>query len=168
MKRIALLFALFAVVPSFASPKALRHCQIPCGIYGDQARVAMILEDAATIEKGMKMIGELEAEGKDSNQLVRWVMNKDQHAAAIQETVASYWLAQRIKAPQETDGEAARLKYWKQLEQMHGLTVAAMKCKQTTDAVHVASIRKGIMAFSESYFSEEDMKHLRDHHEKGH
>lgn len=45
----ALFFAVFAVlaVPQFS----FAHCQVPCGIYDDHARVAAMLEDAATVEK---------------------------------------------------------------------------------------------------------------------
>jgi len=32
------------------------HCEIPCGIYGDEARFAAIAEDLTTIEKAMTQI----------------------------------------------------------------------------------------------------------------
>ena len=138
------------------------HCQVPCGIYGDRMRIDMLMEDCATIEKGMAQIREMESSSTmNSNQMVRWVVTKDEHAAKIQEQVASYWLAQRIKAP--TD-EAGREKYVKQLELMHGITVAAMKCKQTIDPANVEAIRKHAMAFSETYFSAEDLEHLHGEH----
>jgi nickel superoxide dismutase len=35
------------------------HCQIPCGIYDDHARVQAMLEDAITVEKSTKLIAEL-------------------------------------------------------------------------------------------------------------
>lgn len=141
------------------------HCQVPCGIYGDRMRIDMLMEDAATIEKGMNSIVELErSDQMNSNQMVRWVMNKDTHAAAIQETVASYWLAQRIKAPKDSSDAGARENYVKQLELMHGITVAAMKCKQTTDKAHVATMRKLALEFSGTYFSGDDLKHIREHH----
>lgn len=140
-----------------------RHCQIPCGIYGDKMRVDMIMEDAATIEKGMEMIRQLGKEGTNFNQIVRWTVNKDQHAQAIQSTVAAYWLAQRIKQP-KSQNDADWKKYRKQLELMHGITVAAMKCKQTTDTTHVAALRRHLMEFAQTYFSAEDLKHLQEHH----
>ncbi len=57
------------------------HCQIPCGIYDDEARFASISEHITTIEKSMKEIERLSAEAKPNmNQIVRWVNNKDQHA----------------------------------------------------------------------------------------
>jgi nickel superoxide dismutase len=137
------------------------HCQVPCGIYGDRMRIDMLMEDCATIEKGMAQIREMESSSTmNSNQMVRWVMTKDEHAAKIQEQVASYWLAQRIKAPADAAG---RDKYLKQLELMHGITVAAMKCKQTTDAANVEAIRKLAQDFSATYFSAEDLEHIRQH-----
>jgi len=149
------------LAPSGPAP----HCQVPCGIYGDRMRIDMLMEDAATIEKGMQSIAELEGSADHSpNQLVRWIMNKDEHAQAIQERTASYWLAQRIKAPKQSDDGKARAKYLRQLELMHGITVAAMKCKQTTDTAHVETLRKLALDFSATYFSSEDLGHIREHH----
>jgi len=174
MMRKTLLLALLpltaTLVPSSESSTpgepvagAAFHCQVPCGIYGDRMRIDMLMEDAATIEKGMKTIQELEAAGGAANQLVRWIMTKDQHAQSIQETVASYWLAQRIKAPKEGD-EAALARYHDQLALLHAITVSAMKCKQTTDPLHVQALRDQALVFSETYFSKEDVQHIREHH----
>lgn len=157
---------LTSLAPLGSPAPAPYHCQVPCGIYGDRMRVDMLMEDAATIEKGMGQITALEeAGGKPANQLVRWVVTKDEHAAKIQEQVASYWLAQRVKAPAEGDAEG-RAKYVRQLELMHGITVAAMKCKQTTDAAHVATLRRLALEFSGTYFSAEDLEHIRAHHDE--
>ena len=41
------------------APLVYSHCQIPCGIYDDPARLAMIAENITTIEKAMKSIEEL-------------------------------------------------------------------------------------------------------------
>lgn len=41
---------------------AFAHCEIPCGIYGDQARVDLIREHVTTIEKSMDMIEKLSKE----------------------------------------------------------------------------------------------------------
>lgn len=151
-----------STAPAVPTTSATPHCQVPCGVYGDQMRIQMLMEDATTIEKGMTSIQELEKQvSGNANQLVRWVMTKDEHAQKIQDTVAAYWLTQRIKAPKEAAG---REKYVQQLELMHGLTVAAMKCKQTTDVAHVAKLRELGGAFSETYFSAEDLEHLEGHH----
>ena len=146
--------------PDSAAP--LRHCQVPCGVYGDKMRIDMIMEDCATIAKGMAQIAELGAQAPvNYNQVVRWVTTKDEHATRIQDQVAAYWLTQRIKAPQD---EAGRAKYVRQLELMHGITVAAMKCKQTTDAAWVERIRRLTHEFAETYFSKEDLEHMKGHH----
>jgi nickel superoxide dismutase len=137
------------------------HCQVPCGIYGDKMRMDMLMEDAATIEKAMGQLDGLK--DLQMNQTVRWIMNKEEHAAKIQETVASYWLAQRIKAPKDASNTEAMAKYHGQLELLHGITVAAMKCKQTTDTANVAKMRDLAQKLSGTYFSPEDQKHLREH-----
>lgn len=151
-----------------ASPVAStgsRHCQIPCGIYGDKMRIDMIMEDTATVEKGMKQIKQLGAEKPvNYNQIVRWTVNKDEHATRIQENIADYWLAQRIKAPGEGAGDEAMETYSRQLALLHHVIVAAMKCKQTTDTAWPARLRETVMTFSGTYFSEEDLEHLKEHH----
>ena len=116
------------------------HCEIPCGIYGDDARFTSIFEDLTTIEKSMNQINTLSTEaGKNTNQLVRWVNNKENHADHIREVVAQYFLAQRIKAPADGDaeGEAA---YHKKLSLLHRMIQTAMKCKQTTDLANVKAL----------------------------
>lgn len=177
MKNLVLPLAALAAIGTFALPSAkpsmpvapvaatnpVFHCQVPCGIYGDQMRIAMLLEDAATIEKGMSMLQAMDLEeAPNKNQMVRWVMNKDEHAEQIQDTVSSYWLAQRIKTPAGGDADAMA-KYHHQLELLHRITVAAMKCKQTTDAANVATLRSLAKEFSETYFSKEDLEHLKEH-----
>lgn len=145
-------------------PEPVFHCQIPCGIYGDKMRIDMLMEDAATIEKGMAQIKALEDLGEvgNRNQMVRWVMNKDTHAQSIQDQVAGYWLAQRIKAPTDDSAEAKE-RYHHQLELMHAITVKAMKCKQTTDPANVADLRALALAFAETYFTKEDLEHIKGH-----
>ncbi len=78
----------------FSASNLLAHCQIPCGIYGDDGRFAQLKEDARTIEKSMKLIGELSAEENvNYNQIVRWVNNKEEHASKIIEKLLTiFWL----------------------------------------------------------------------------
>ena len=104
-------------------------------------------------------------ENPSKNQMVRWVVNKEQHAQNIQDTVAAYWLAQRVKAPKDASGAD---KYHAQLTSMHRITVAAMKCKQTTDKGHVDALRTAALEFSAGYFSAEDLEHINSHHKSGH
>jgi nickel superoxide dismutase len=121
------------------------HCEIPCGIYDDEARTQEIAEHITTIEKGMKMILELQKE-KDINynQLVRWIDNKEQHADAIQHIASQYFLTQRITF------DAAQ--YDKKLAALHQIIVYAMKCKQTVDQQMVEKLRGALATFEQLYF----------------
>jgi nickel superoxide dismutase len=67
--------ALSTVLISLVLSSALYpHCQIPCGIYDDPARLKMIAEHITTIEKSMTEINALSAApGPNANLLVRWV-----------------------------------------------------------------------------------------------
>jgi len=83
---------------SFFTVKASAHCEIPYGIYDDEMRIKMIKEHIVTIEKSMNQIMKIEKEKKhNSNQLVRWIMNKERHTDEIQEIVTQYFMTQRIK-----------------------------------------------------------------------
>lgn len=130
---------------------ARAHCEIPCGIYGDEMRVQMIAEDITTVEKSMKLVNELSAADKpDYNQLVRWVGNKEQHADRIQEIVTQYFMTQRVKPADAADGEATAA-YLKQLTLLHKMLIQAMKAKQGTDQAVVDELRKLLDEFSEAY-----------------
>lgn len=153
--------------------RAVVHCQVPCGIYGDHLRIEMLREHAATIEKAMGQIDELgSAKEPNWNQLVRWVQTKEEHAQAIQDQVSAYWLAQRVKEPEMNGARgreaAAVQRYVEQLVTLHRLTTAAMRCKQTTDVANVNTLRNEIGGFKASYFTEEDKKHLEEHGEHAH
>jgi nickel superoxide dismutase len=125
---------------------AAAHCEIPCGIYDDEARVAMLLEHVATIEKSMNQIITIEKEKEhNANQLVRWVMNKEKHADELQEIVSQYFMTQRIKLDTK--------EYDKKLALLHQMLVYAMKCKQTTDLAHTAKLTAVIKEFKELYFA---------------
>jgi len=147
--------ALAILIPS----TLLAHCQVPCGIYDDQMRIGMIEEHIITIEKAMVQIGELSMDGaKNYNQIVRWVTTKEEHAQAIQDIVAEYFLTQRIKPAPAGDDEAAA-EYVAKLEQLHRMLVFAMKCKQTTDADAPAKLLSATEAFSVLYFGEAHPHH---------
>ncbi len=112
---------------------AAAHCQIPCGIYDDAARVARMYEDAATIEKAMVQMQNLagKADPQSANQMARWITVKEEHASNIQTIVAEYFLAQKVK-PVAGDDEAYG-NYLAKLADHHLVMVAAMKAKQGTD-----------------------------------
>ncbi len=121
------------------------HCQIPCGIYDDYARVQSMLEDAATIEKSAKLIAELagKSTAQDHNQMVRWVMNKESHAQKIISTISDYFLTQRVK-PSQKD-------YVERLKKHHAVIVAAMKAKQNADIKYSKLLKKSILALLPYY-----------------
>ena len=128
------------------------HCEVPCGIYDDSVRVALIKEHITTIEKSMNSIIGLSKEATPNyNQLVRWVMNKEEHASKIQEIVSQYFLHQRIKLVDPSDKENYK-KYQERLELLHRMLVYAMKAKQSTDLANIENLRKTVTAFEESYF----------------
>jgi len=158
MKKISKLLttALFISVLSFSAFESKAHCEIPCGIYGDSVRIALIYEHIETVEKSMNMINELsEQENPDYNQLVRWVVNKEEHAKKIQDVVSQYFLHQRIK-PVEANNEEAYKKYQKQLEVLHHILVFAMKSKQSTDLGVIDTLRAKVHDFENLYFHSHD------------
>lgn len=133
----------FLVVANVAA-----HCEIPCGIYDDEMRINMLLEHIATIEKSMAQIIALEQENQaNSNQLVRWVLNKERHADDLQEIVSQYFLTQRLK-PDAKDKD-----YDRKLAILHQMLAYGMKCKQTTDLGNPAALRSLVGEFKELYFS---------------
>lgn len=128
-------------VPSFA----LAHCQIPCGIYDDDARVRAMMEDAVTVEKSVRMISELagKTDPQSVNQQVRWVMNKEKHAQNIISAISDYFLTQRVKPSQED--------YPERLAKHHAVILAAMKVKQGASQAPVKDLKKAIEAIAPYY-----------------
>jgi nickel superoxide dismutase len=150
---------------ALAAGTAGAHCEIPCGIYDDDARLAAIAEHIDTIEKSMDQIRILgAAEDVNYNQLVRWIGNKDDHAAKLQEIVTQYFMTQRIKP---TDSEQDRPVYVRQLTLLHGMLVEAMKAKQTTDDAHIAALRRLLGEFRAVYPAPvaTETTHAHDGHE---
>jgi nickel superoxide dismutase len=132
--------AVLTAVAGYASA----HCQVPCGIYDDPVRITLLEEHVTTIEKAMKSIVSLSAEKRpNSNQIARWVSNKEKHAEELTGIVTYYFMAQRVKP--------SNPKYVEQVTTLHQIIVQAMKAKQTTDLEHVAELRKLIAAFKKSY-----------------
>ena len=126
--------------------EAIGHCEIPCGIYDDAMRIKLIAEHIATIEKSMNMIKDLDqVEQKNTNQQVRWVMNKEDHANRLQEVVTQYFLTQRIKPDQKN--------YQDMLTQLHQMLIAAMKAKQTVDLANVTELNRLLKEFEKLYFA---------------
>ena len=123
------------------------HCQVPCGVYTDDLRFMQMLEDQTTIEKSSKLILELSSkdDGQSQNQLARWVATKESHASKIQKIIAEYFLTQRIKSTAKD--------YENLLKGAHSVMVAAMKCKQSTEASAANDLKTSILAFQKIYQS---------------
>ncbi len=122
------------------------HCQIPCGIYGDDERFTAMLEDVTTLRKSVAQIESLstaESSAANLNQLVRWIDNKEVHADKISDVVLKYFLQQRIKP----DAEA----YEAKLVALHKIVMLSMKVKQTVDTTQVDALEAAIREFHELY-----------------
>jgi hypothetical protein len=150
MNRSTTLAALAVAAALWQASPADAHCEIPCGIYGDDLRFSTILEDIQTIEKSMKKIAELSGDVGNINQLTRWVNNKEHHADRIREIVTQYFMTQRIKLPDESDA-AAVAAYRDKLALLHKMLVYAMKCKQTTELAHAKTLHDVTHQFKAAY-----------------
>lgn len=129
------------------------HCEVPCGIYGDQRRFEQMLEDHATISKAMTSIQELseKSDAQSVNQSVRWINTKETHATSVQHVIAQYFMTQRIK-PDAKD-------YAKKLTAAHAVMIAAMKCKQTVDPAAADTLREAVLDFYRAYEGKEPQFH---------
>ena len=149
MKKIVSLFIL-AVLWVVTAGTAYAHCQVPCGIYDDHARVMVMLEDAATTKKALTEMEKLSGKGdiQSQNQMVRWIVNKEKHAENIIATISDYFLTQRVKESQKD--------YEQRLIKHHRVITGAMKVKQTTDMKNVEELIKNIEALREYYPEHKD------------
>jgi len=132
---------------------ASAHCEIPCGIYGDEMRFDMIEENCQTVEKSMAKIIQLKMMDVKSDQLVRWVNNKEIHSNNIQNIITQYFMFQRVQ-PVMSDNDEDMEAYRNKLVLLHKILVQAMKCKQTTKISHVKKIRELLYSFKMVYFNE--------------
>lgn len=147
MLRLAL-FSL-CVSASLWSNVVFAHCEVPCGIYGDQRRFEEMLEDTETIMKAITQIQELSSkqDALSHNQLARWVATKETHATNIQHIMAQYFMTQRIKPD---SGE-----YVKKLTTAHAVMLTAMSSKQGVDAATAEKLKKSILDFYRAYEGKE-------------
>lgn len=148
---VVCLVGLTSAVLMTSPPVASAHCQVPCGIYDDAARIARLKEDAATIAKATKSINELagKADAQSLNQATRWIMTKEDHASSIIEIVSEYFLTQKVKpVAKGAEGYDA---YLASLADHHAVMVAAMKTKQNTDPAVVADLDKAIEVLAAHY-----------------
>ena len=132
------------MIVGFSSP-AFSHCQVPCGIFDDHARVHQMLEDSVTVIKAASMMAELagKTDAQSVNQMTRWVMNKETHAQKIIETISDYYLTQRVKTDQAD--------YIERLKTHHAVMLAAMKAKQSADKSYGLALQKAIQDLEKYY-----------------
>lgn len=144
---VAVLLAAGAAAATFvnqAVPKAQAHCQVPCGIFDEEARIKALYEDATTIEKSMRLMNELagKADAQSQQQFVRWTITKEEHASRMITVTSEYFLAQKLKpVAKDAPGYGS---YLAKLALHHDLIITAMKAKQTTDAAAVKKLRDAI------------------------
>lgn len=145
---------LFIFIPFQAlafSSSALAHCQIPCGIYDDEAKIKELHQHVSTIEKASLKIRELSTkkDALSTNQLVRWTLNKEHHADKIIQEVSNYFLAQRLKETGRKDKNYQV--YLSSLTAYHSLIRSAMKAKQATSKESVQELHKSLISVESSY-----------------
>ena len=148
MKRLHAFLTFVVMFTAFLllNPSLTRaHCQIPCGIYDDFARIQAMLEDVATVEKSARELAELagKTDAQSQNQLVRWVMNKEKYAEKIIWMISDYFLTQRIKPDQKN--------YEEKLKKHHAVMLAAMKAKQNADVKFAMALKTSIEALAPYY-----------------
>ena len=144
------LLALVALYVFAAASPLLAHCEVPCGVYTDDARFVALEEDLKTIEKAMGQINELAGknDAQSANHLARWVATKEDHASKIQHVVTHYFMTQRLRVPEDGEGLKG---YTEKLVLLHKILRGAMKCKQTVDAAQVAQVRELLHEFEHAY-----------------
>ena len=151
MKRVIVL-GLATVVALAALPRgAGSHCQVPCGIYDDEARIARMAEDATTIGKVIDSINDLAGKGdaQSANQLTRWIVTKEAHATNIITIVSEYFLTQKVKPAESGSDDYAA--YLEKLADHHRVMRAAMKTKQSADPATALALSTTIDALAVHY-----------------
>ncbi len=152
MRKINLLIVSTLLILFSTINSAKAHCEIPCGIYGDSIRIKLFYEHISTIEKSINKIKALSENGtKNSHDIIRWVINKEEHAKKIQEIASQYFMHQRIKPANKSDKKAYQ-RYIKQLTLMHKIQIYAMKSKQSTNLDNIKKLRELVHSFEHVYF----------------
>ncbi|TNE45508.1 MAG: superoxide dismutase [Deltaproteobacteria bacterium] len=143
------------------------HCQIPCGIYDDHARIHGMYEDILTVRKAVRLIKALsnKKDAQSRNQAVRWIVNKEKHAEAIIRTISDYFLTQKIKAPKAKDAKATQAYYIK-LARHHAVMKAAMKVKQTVSGKAVDALKAAVDGIANYWPHKDKTKGKHHHHHK--
>jgi nickel superoxide dismutase len=152
MKRLVIFSFLAPAIFLLQLSTASAHCQVPCGIYADHARVHGMEEDAQTIAKATTQIQALsdKTDAQSINQRTRWITTKEAHASNIIKVVSEYFLTQKIKAASKGD-EKAWNSYIHHLVTAHHVMRAAMKTKQVVDGDAVANLKAKLATLGALY-----------------
>jgi len=151
---VAAATSLAALLTARAAPRAEMHCQVPCGIFDDQARVGAMAEDVKTIRKAMMQLASPPGSSlraypseQDLNQMTRWVITKEEHAEKIIRAVSDYFLTQKMaKMTQHKE-------YLQLLALHHAVMIAAMKTKQSADMKTVETLSHCVADLAKVYIS---------------
>ncbi len=162
MKKWLLTFAFLLALNPLAR-HTYAHCQVPCGIYDDHARIEQINEDIKTIAKANRLIISLSAKNdpQSKNQLVRWIITKEKHAEKIIRIVSDYFLTQKIKAPKDKKGKAYQA-YLVKLARHHAVMRAAMVTKQKIGLQYVQALQTAVDQIA-GYWKEHHHHHHENH-----
>lgn len=138
-----------AVLSAFTVQNASAHCQVPCGIFADQLEFEKLLEAQTTIAKANVQMAELIKENTplNANQAARWIITKEDHCKKVMESVAQYFMAQRIKPDADN--------YEKSLIAAHNVMRAAMKAKQDPSAEVAEALKTAIFDLYRAYEGKE-------------
>ena len=125
------------------------HCQVPCGIYGDELKFSELEQHIQTINKAGAQIRSISSKSplsaQEQQQIVRWTNNKEEHAQKIIDEAANYFLAQRIAL--EVDH------YEDKVELLHHIIVYAMKSKQSAESEPTEILSTKISTLKELYLN---------------
>ena len=92
-----------------------------------------------------------ETTAQSMNQMIRWVMTKEEHCSKIITLVSEYCLCQRVKK----DVFKSDQDYVDALKAHHAVMQAAMKAKQSVDSAAVDALDHAIVDFSKMYLPAE-------------
>ena len=160
MKHIINFLVILVISLTSYPPFAFSHCQMPCGIYDDNARIKYMLEDLATMKKAVKIISDLSGkmDAQSVNKIVRWISNKEKHSQNVISTICDYFLTQRIKSDE--------INYVDKLKKHHAVIVAAMMVKQNVDMKYIDALEASIKELM-PYYSEQNSLQPPQHPERG-
>lgn len=149
-RSITVLTAFLLLTTGFVA-NGFAHCQMPCGIYDDGARIDRMLEDTETILKAMNSMAELagKTDPQSMNQMTRWIITKEEHASDIITIVSEYFLTQKV-AP-VASGATGYDAYLRTLADHHAVMRAAMKAKQNADPSFAAALHEAIDTLAAHY-----------------